>query len=472
MSKKYIPQVNNQNFIYPNNTLAEYDIDIIHEVNDNSVSGSTSGFTAVYNGGTGNIDISFSYVWNKNSAEPYIDSSNLLHVLSVHMMDPSKTYYKPWRCISNITSSSVSASTLTGTTSFSVTPAQMGISTFWYGIYTLEIRMIGHRAIYPICYNFNPTGIATPTPTPYGPTPTVSQEPTPTPTLTPTFTSTPTPTPTITSDFPTVTPTEFVPTPTVSQEPTSTPVPPPTPTITPGPPPPTSTPATVDQCYCFPIVVTGSTIPGPEGGVIATLTYNNCFGTRVVRAFTVGPGTYYQCIQVSSSVVQYDPIETTGIDQSYLTLTYLTGNCNTGYDCSGYTPRPTPTPTITSDFPTVTPTLEPPPTPTITSDFPTVTPTPVPPTPTPTPNPPTATPTDYDYYSADVYPCTDCGGSTDTILVAFAAGSSVTLNRFYLPAGGPDGSSYRVTSTASAGIAYILTTSFGSFTTCTLACGA
>jgi len=172
----------------------------------------------------------------------------------------------------------------------------------------------------------------------------------------------------VTGVTPTPTPT---PTPT---GPTSTPTP--TPTSTPTP---TATPS--NPCYCFPIVVTGSTLPPPEGGVIATLDYNDCNGVRTARAFTVGPGTYYQCIQVVSSVVQWFPEGTEGIDTSYLTLTYLEGNCNTGYVCTGYTPSVTPTPT-----PTGTPT----PTPTSTPVEPTNTPTPTPtstPTSTPTPTP-------------------------------------------------------------------------------------
>lgn len=176
----------------------------------------------------------------------------------------------------------------------------------------------------------------------------------------------------VTGVTPTPTPT-FTPTPTPTG-PTSTPTP--TPTSTPTP---TATPS--NPCYCFPIVVTGSTLPPPEGGVIATLDYNDCNGVRTARAFTVGPGTYYQCIQVVSSVVQWFPEGTSGIDTSYLTLTYLTGNCNTGYDCSGYEPAVTPTPT-----PTGTPT----PTPTSTPVEPTNTPTPTPtstPTSTPTPTP-------------------------------------------------------------------------------------
>ena len=158
-----------------------------------------------------------------------------------------------------------------------------------------------------------------------------------------------------------------VPTPT----PTATNTPTPTATFTPTP---TATPAPIDQCYCYPVVVTGTTVPGPEPTVIATLTYNNCFGVQFVRAFTTGPGTYYQCIQTSGGVVQYNVLETSGIDQSYLNLTYLTGNCNTGYDCSGYVPAatPTPTPTATAVPPTNTPT----PTPTATPGGATPTPTP------------------------------------------------------------------------------------------------
>lgn len=103
------------------------------------------------------------------------------------------------------------------------------------------------------------------------------------------------------------------------------------------------------------------------------------------------------------------------------------------------------------------------------TDF-TISGAPVPsPTPTPTASP---VPISYDYYTADVFPCSNCSASIDTILVAFTAGSVVTLNRFYIPIGGPDTNSYRVVATAvGPGPAFILTTSYGSFGTCTLACG-
>jgi hypothetical protein len=188
MSKKYIAQVNSTNFVYPNNTLVEYDVDIIHDINNNSVSGTTSGFSAAYNSGTGNIGVSFTYIWNKNNADPYIDESNLLHVLSVHMTEPSKEYYKPWRMVSGVTTSTITATTKTDTFTFVVTPSMMGISSFSSGVYNFEIRFIGKRAIYPLCYS---TSILNITPTP---TPTVTPTHTPTPTPTPTGTPTPTPT--------------------------------------------------------------------------------------------------------------------------------------------------------------------------------------------------------------------------------------------------------------------------------------
>jgi len=54
--------------------------------------------------------------------------------------------------------------------------------------------------------------------------------------------------------------------------------------------------------------------------------------------------------------------------------------------------------------------------------------------------------------------------------VAFAAGSTVLPNRFYLPESGPDNNSYRISGAASPGIAYILTTTYGFFTSCNAAC--
>ena len=370
MSKKYIKQVNDDNFVFPNNTLAEYDVNIIHDLKDNSVNGVITGFSPLtFSGSPANIGISFTYQWSLNGAEPFISNDGKLNVLSVHMQSPDKKYYKPWICVGQVQDNNVNLTYKTDTFLVWVTPQMMGQASFTTGTYYIEIRFIGHRAIFPVSVTA-PLVIPTPTPTP-SPTPT---GPTPTP-------GGPTPTPT-----PTATPTS--------------------------------------DCYCFPIVVTGTT----GEGAIASLIYNDCFGVETGRAFFTGPGTYYQCIQVDSGVVQYDVLGTTGIDQSYISLTYLTGNCRTGYDCSGYvpsgsTPTPTPTPTATSVGPTATPT----PTPTATEVPPTATPTPTPtatsvgPTATPTPTPtatavpPTATPTPTPTATPTITSFSGCGyGSTSS----------------------------------------------------------
>jgi hypothetical protein len=450
MGRKYIGQVNNQNFVYPNYEMTEYDVEIVHDINNNCISGTVTSFSATT---ISSSSITFTYngSYNFNGADPFkgpiLTPIILTNYLSVHCQVPGNTYMNTWRVV-DTRNTSYNPPTLptsgswTGDT-FTITPATFGLASFTSGTYYFEFRFIAEKCLYKICSSLN-VNVTTPTPTP-----TRTSTPTPTPTSTPTG-PTPTPTPTATPGGPTPTPT------------------------------PTATPAPVGQCYCFPIVVTGTTIPGPEPGIIASLDYNDCYGVRTARAFLAGPGTYYQCIQVDSSVVQYFPEGTDGIDESYLTLTYLTGNCNTGYDCSGYVPAatPTPTPTATGVPATATPT----PTPTATGAPATATPTPTPtattepatPTPTVTPTPtPTATstPVEYDFYTADVFPCTDCGASTETILVAFVAGTPVTPGRFYLPVGGPDGLSYRIdSSTTGPGPALILTNAFGSFTTCALAC--
>lgn len=189
MSKKYIKQIDNQNFVFPNNNLAEYDIEIIHDLNNNSVSGDINTFTTTAVGG--NIQFSFNYNWYKNNAEPYIDASGELHILSVHMLEPSRTYYKPWRCVTGVTTSNIGISTTGGTVNCTVTPSMMGIVSFGSGTYSFEVRMIGKRAIYPLC---NTSTLNPPTPTPT-PTPTITPSPTPTTTVEPP-TPTPTPTPT------------------------------------------------------------------------------------------------------------------------------------------------------------------------------------------------------------------------------------------------------------------------------------
>jgi hypothetical protein len=190
MGRKYIKQRTSSNFVYPNNSLEEYDVEIVHDINNNSVSGTTTSITASSISSSG-ITFSFDYTWAQNSAEPFLFTGTSYSFLSVHMMEPSTVYYKPWRLVTAVTSTS--GTTKSGTVTFTVTPSMMGVSSFSNGVYSFEIRMIGKRAIYPICKSVTISTIPVPSPTP-----------TRTPTLTPTPTTTPgLPAPSIT---PTATP--------------------------------------------------------------------------------------------------------------------------------------------------------------------------------------------------------------------------------------------------------------------------
>jgi hypothetical protein len=185
MPIKYIKQIINQDFVYPNNEVSEYDQEIVHDLNENSVSGTVVTLTATTATSTG-MTFSISTTWSLNSAEPFIRNSNNLAIYSVHMLAPGQNYYKPWRIVH-----SRSLNPYTGQTSFSetgatfsVTAAQAGVASFVPGTYYFEVRFIGHRAIYPVMVQ-RTIGIP---PFPVAPTPT------PTPTVTPTATPTPTPT--------------------------------------------------------------------------------------------------------------------------------------------------------------------------------------------------------------------------------------------------------------------------------------
>jgi len=183
MSRKYIGRQNVNNFIYPNNVLSQYGVEIIHDINNNSVSGSTSNFTGTSVSSTG-MTFQFDYIMTTNGAETFVRENGDESVLSVHMMTANQLYFKPWRLVDDVHASSGST-IYTGTTSFSVTPSQFGLSSFSNGDYYFEIRFIGKRAIYPVCRTYTVSGITPPTPTP-----------TPTPTITPTNNPTPTPSPT------------------------------------------------------------------------------------------------------------------------------------------------------------------------------------------------------------------------------------------------------------------------------------
>jgi hypothetical protein len=150
MSLKYIPQLNNENFVYPNYDLAEYDVDIIHTINDDSVSGTISNFSATTIASSG-ITLNHDYTWSKNGAEVYVTPANLLNLLSVHMIAAGQTYYKPWRLIDLVTTSTTTATVESGSNTITVTPSMMGLSSFSSGNYYFEFRFIGLKSVYPVC---------------------------------------------------------------------------------------------------------------------------------------------------------------------------------------------------------------------------------------------------------------------------------------------------------------------------------
>ena len=204
--KKYISQQNNPNFVYPNNNLAEYDVDIIHNITTNTVTGTLN--TVAFSGTTSSLTLTINATWDKNDAEPFITSGNTLELWSVHCMTPDQPYYKPWRMIGKRQSSVTDLTTYTSSITYNITPAQMGVSSFTNGTYNFEIRFIGGISVYPISFSGIISGLAV--------------TPTPTPTQSSNFVPSPTPTPSVTSSpFPAGT---HTPTPTPTGTPTSTPL--------------------------------------------------------------------------------------------------------------------------------------------------------------------------------------------------------------------------------------------------------
>ena len=276
MSKKYIRQVINQDFVYPNNEVYEYDIDIVHDINDNSVSGTVTNFSATtFNASS--IVLSFDWTWAKNNAEPFIASNGKLNLFSLHMMAEGQDYYKPFRLVDYEDTSSTGVTTASGTfTSVTITPSMLGLTSFFIsGTYYFEVRFIGHRAIYPVCLSLNLVP-GTPTPTP---TPTITATPTPTVTITRTPDVTTTPTPTLT--------------PTVTLTPTITPTFTPTPT------------STLGNCWCL----TYATIPGDLS--VRYRDINGNLQTTLINSLETmdnGDGTFTACICVSPTGSYSTPV--------------------------------------------------------------------------------------------------------------------------------------------------------------------
>jgi hypothetical protein len=156
MSTRYIPQLNETNFVYPNFEISEYDVDIIHTLNENSVAGTVTNFSATTIASSG-ITLTHDYTWSKNSAEVFVTASNLLNLFSVHMIAAGQTYYKPWRLVDLVTSASTGSTSLSGSNTITVTPSMMGLTTFVTGTYYFEFRFIGLKSIFPVCQTLSIT---------------------------------------------------------------------------------------------------------------------------------------------------------------------------------------------------------------------------------------------------------------------------------------------------------------------------
>jgi hypothetical protein len=154
--RQYVKQLNDTNFVYPNNTIAEYDVDIVHQINNNTVTGTSNSF-ATTSVSSSSISFSLNYTWTKNSADVFILGNGELSLLSVHMMGATQQYYKPWRMVHNVSNVNTSLTGTTATTTFTVTPSQLGLASFTTGTYFFDIRFVGKRAVYPICTSLNIT---------------------------------------------------------------------------------------------------------------------------------------------------------------------------------------------------------------------------------------------------------------------------------------------------------------------------
>jgi len=212
--RKYIPQQTFYDFVYPNNNKAQYDVnDIVQNINSNIVSGTVTNFVATLV--SGNLKVDFNYTWAKNGAEVFLNQAGGINTVSLHVMPAGVTYFKPWRCVDNLNTTSGST-TASGAYTGTFSSSTLGVPSLSGGIYYFEIRMIGALQNYIITQQYTVISTATPTPTP-------TKTPTPTPSMTssPGSSASPTPSPTPTgSPGASLSPT---PTRTITPSPTSTP---------------------------------------------------------------------------------------------------------------------------------------------------------------------------------------------------------------------------------------------------------
>jgi hypothetical protein len=158
MSRKYVGQINSKNFVYPNQNLAEYDVEIIHDINDNCVSGTITDITVSSSSSTG-ITITHNGTFSMNGAKPFLTTfanpNYTLQYLSVHCQVPNQTYMNTWKVVDVLNTTTSTPSTYTGNTItgnvITILPSMFGLSVFTSGTYYFEFRFIGQNCISKVC---------------------------------------------------------------------------------------------------------------------------------------------------------------------------------------------------------------------------------------------------------------------------------------------------------------------------------
>jgi hypothetical protein len=184
MANKYIHELIERDFIYPNNDISIYDVDIVHDIKNSCVSGTVNTFSATTVSSTG-ITFTANITWSLNNAERFLSaSSNTTRILSVHAMGPNQNYYKPWRLVT-LANSTLTATTQTSNVTFTIVPSNLEVTSLTNGVYNFEFRFIGKTCVFPVCTALTISTITpAPTATPF-PTATAGPAtPTPTPTAT------------------------------------------------------------------------------------------------------------------------------------------------------------------------------------------------------------------------------------------------------------------------------------------------
>jgi hypothetical protein len=170
MSKRYIPQTPNNDFVYPNNDRFEYDEEIVHEINNNVVSGSITNLALSRNGSL--LQLQYTIVYDRNGSEPFVSVNDFQQFVSVHVLAPNQDYFKPWRIIDSRAQYIGPPLTYTYTDNYSQSisvnrdASWVGLSEWPEGEYVFEFRIHGLKQSLIICDTAQLGAIPTPTPTP------------------------------------------------------------------------------------------------------------------------------------------------------------------------------------------------------------------------------------------------------------------------------------------------------------------